>query len=838
MKKLLFVIVLLVCAACSRQPREYEVYEAEPFPTTKVITDNIAPDLLGADDNGTLLFDAGSEYAAGLSINDVIMIGPTGYTPQGMIAMVTGIESNDEALRVSTAPCGIEYAFQKLHVEVQRKVTFSDLKFARTLPGGRGSVMSRSVHAADSGGDDFDIDVDYYPFNGDGDTSTPEDQVHVVGKLGGSLYYFFGLDVDWGSLITSWPPDGLPEVKVGFEINTGMSTDLSAEGVVTKNFSKKEELDTITLDPFPVGPVLWFFPEISLNAKVEGDSSGAFKLALEESGAFEVGVSYSSKDGADYQPPNPTYTSGTPTVSVMDEAGISAGIGPRIHLRLYTFAGPYATIWAQAGIDADIDSNPCWQLTGGFSGDIGFDINLWSISLADWSTPFDIIDTSLASGDCVDDPETPAETIPDITDPEFTPWSKRIVDTVSTYEIADSYTIINQVVDGRYIVSGDGMRCLAKIDEGGVVIWARRYTQDGAVLPVPLNITATADTPDAGIIAAAYDPHILIKLDAAGVPVWAKHFSLDRTPESGFTAMYQAPGGELYLAGTVFEPGSDSTDMWIVKVDADGALLWSKKWGAAGRREHPAALVPVDDDVVLVGRSFSTAQDPATQSFVLSLTADADLTWAREIYGQGFYNDVLLRCGLQSRDGDIIVGGMMRTTKPRELLMKIKTDGTFGWANASGGEFLGPDLTGFVQLSDGGYLACGTWWTGGSDDVWLARLDSIGRILWLKRFDDGYDNANPAVMLTGSGGALFSAYTGAGDDYNSLWLMRLPVKTGDISFAAGSGASAADESYDEINADIVFIDSAVSGLKNFDVSLVNTGVTDTLFSPTAASLTP
>ena len=63
-------------------------------------------------------------------------------------------------------------------------------------------------------GEIITIPVDYYPFNGDDDPNTPEDQVHVAGSIGGGMTYTFGLDIDRGD-IASWPPDPkvMPEVK-------------------------------------------------------------------------------------------------------------------------------------------------------------------------------------------------------------------------------------------------------------------------------------------------------------------------------------------------------------------------------------------------------------------------------------------------------------------------------------------------------------------------------------------------------------------------------------------------------------------------------------------------
>ncbi len=835
--------LLLLCSAavlfsCERERREYTVYRGELFPTTKVFNNRKAEQIISVDDNGTIRFSADSSAAAALSEHDVIVAGVTDKTPRGLVCMVAGIETGGDEIAVHTRPCGIEYAFETLHVEVQRKVSLSAVaeKLARrgTKPGAR--VYASGPGTMDSGGDSFDITVDYYPFNGDGDTSTPEDQVHVQGKLGGSLYYFFGLDVDWGSIV-SWPPDSLPEVKAGFEVHAGIDTRLDAEGVVTNAFQKTETLDTIPLDPFNVW-ILWFFPEIALNAHVEGSSTGTFSLGLKESGSFDAGASCSSKTGGYLELEPPQFNYDPPEVSVLDSASVSARVGPRLHVRLYTVAGPYATIWASAGIDADQDRSPCWELSGGFDGDIGIDIEVASVNLADWSESFTIIDESLASGDCQDGPAPDPDAVADVTDPSFTPWSVHCTDTVSSFELADSHTRIMQSVDGRYLFSGDGMRTLVKYDRDGTQIWARQYTWDDAVIPEPLRITALADTGDAEMIAAAYDPPIVLKLKASGDVSWSKRLAGTADPGGGFSAIAVDSSGMVYLAGQVRETGADTTDVWIVKTDKDGALVWSRRWGAAGVREVPSDFVLLESDIVLIGRFFDPGRDPSTQSFVVRMNAQGDAVWARSVSAPGMYDDVLLRRGLLSQDGDIIAGGMVRTSQPRELLMKIKTDGTFGWASAARGAYLGPDMTGFVQLSDGGYLSCGTWWTAGIDDIWLARLDSIGRVLWMKRYDDGFDTACPSLYLTGEGGAMLAAYSGAGNDYHSLWLMRVPVKTGDIDFGPASGATATQETASAVTVDIGLADASAASLADVDAAVGAVTVTTKTIAPDSTVLAP
>ncbi|MCP4713859.1 MAG: hypothetical protein GY868_01985 [Deltaproteobacteria bacterium] len=831
-------MLLLVVVSCNRKNREYEVYEATLFPTTKTLDERQARGLQAVRDNGTLVFTGDSSFAAGLQEHDVILSGMTEQTPGGLVRMVTGVESAQDAFIVSTRACGIEYAFQELHLEVRRRVSLDSLISSNRLnaSGRKMRVSAAPPSARGSGGDSYDIVVDYYPFNGDGDTATPEDQVHVVGELGGSFSYFFGLDIDWGSIV-SWPPDGLPEVKVGFDVSADISSRLAAEGVVTKDFEKIETLDTIYLEPIPVY-FLVFFPEVDIQAKVAGGSNGSFALELEETGRFDVGAYYSTDSGGNLSLDSPTFSALIGKTSVLDSAFVTAGVGPQIHLRLYDVAGPYASIWSTVTLDADQSLDPCWQLTGGFEGEIGFDIDVWSLNIADWSEPFSIIDEALASGDCEDGPAPPVGSIPDLIEPEFVPWGLRLDDTVAQFELADSHTGIVQAVDGRYHFYGDGVRRLVKCDKEGRVIWSREYTWDEAVLPVPLNLTAVTDTIDAGLMAAAYEPHIVMKCDAAGMVERAVRIDIDGAPSDGFSAVFSDAAGDVFLAGTVYESGSDTTDVWLIMLDADGALVWSRRWGAAGRREVPAALVGLEGDIVVIGRSFSLDQEPATQSFLLRIDSLGQLVWAREVSAPGIYDDVLLRCGIESRDGDLIAGGMVRTSSPRELLMKIKPDGTLGWAHAAGGAFMGPDMTGVVQLSDGGYLACGTWWTAGIDDLWLARLDSVGRMLWIKRYDDGSENANPSLRLTGEGGALMTAYTDAGTERHSLLAMRVPVKTGETDFAAGSGFTVADESTEAVTVDISLTAAALAALTDQAVTVVPVTITAGTVTQEVTSLAP
>lgn len=837
MKKIsALVIISLMLVTCGRKK---DVYEAELLPTTKVMYRWASREIVAVN-SSTVTLPADSDTAQNLRVNDVLLSGVSEKTPYGLLRMVTDIKQNGNTMIVTTKDCPIEYAFRKLHVEVTRTVPLNGITLRGSAPvSGQPLAKGQTAHGKitpPGPGDIVTIPVDYYPFNGDDDPNTPEDQVHVAGSIGGGMTYTFGLDIDWGDIV-SWPPDPsvTPKVKVGFEISAAAFAKIHSEGTVTKTFEQEDIWYTAYLEPIVIGQLV-FLPQLDIKTKVEGSSTGTFTFTLDESGTFSAGAAYSTDEGGTLTIPDPDFQYKQPDISVMQTANVHVNVGPRLHLKLYGVAGPYATVWAFAKIEADSTKTPCWNVNAGFAGDMGLDISAYTLNLVDWNKDFTIVDKTLLSGSC-DLGNLPPDGVTDVTEPTFIPWSKRVEDTAAAFHFADSFTGIAQAVDGRYLLSGDSVGALVKMDKEGTNIWTKQYTVRDAAAPVPLRLPVVLNTLDARIFAAMYSPHIIAKLDAAGNPLQALQFDVAERPAEGFTAGLEDASGNIYLAGTLLDAGN-STDVWLIKIDQDCNVLWSKTWGTPSRRETPAGLATFNSEILLIGNSFNVQQQPSTQGFILRLTPDGDLTWAREVAADGIYGDIYLCGGLRSMDGDIIVGGFTDTSQPKELLLKVKADGSFGWATANASDYLGPVMNSFLQLSDGGYLAGGTQWTAGTDHLWLARFDSIGRVLWGRQLDDGAETANASVCLTGEGGVMTAAYTEKGSEGSSLWIMRVPVKTGDISFSAGSDVSLFSPTWKEKDVKIHIKGASVNTMTDVSVPVSEVTLVAQPVTPVVTTLAP
>jgi outer membrane protein assembly factor BamB len=743
---------------------------------------------LALEADGTLVFAADSAFAAALAVNDVVAMGITDATPKGFVGLVKAVAPGVDSVRVTTAKCPITWAFKSLDMRVHGAANFQDLPAAPGAPTTPG--LETVLRPLGTG----KLTVDFYAFNGDQDPNTPEDQVHVQGSLEGHLDYWYGMKIDWPDVI-DWPPDVAPEVTLGMDVSAGEAVDLRVDGMASKAFSRSESLMKVPLKPFNVW-FLVFFPELEVKATIKGGARGAYSIQVSQSAEAGFGAHLSTEDGAEFIPPHADLDFPAPTVTSSESAQVSVEVGPEVHLRLFDIAGPYAGATGFLELNANSDASPCWGLVGGLRGLIGFDIEILGFDIFNWNKDFDIASDGLANGECVHDPDLDEAT--DLVDPTFTPWAELVLDSVGVVGGSDGFMQALPTVDGHFVLAGDGLRQLLKVNRDGAILSAFELYEVDGPFPIPMDATQVVELPDTGLLVALSDPLMLLRLSPAGVPLWSLKLQVPFQPPYGFTASALGADGNLYLAAPLVTEDSGDKDVLILKLSPDGKVLWSKRWGLPTRHEYPTLLVLHPLGLTVGGPAVDFQSNASAPSFFLDLDFDGATRWTRELSGCSSYDDFAVRAGVLSTNLEVVATGALRSTAPRAILLKIKPDGTLAWTNGAQANFLGIIPNSILQLSDGSFLVGGVWWTAGLDDIFLARSDSVGRLLWLKRYTDETGDSGTALALTGEGGALMAAYSSAGDAHHSLWLQRLPVTTGDLTYAT-SGASLTTETWLDVD---------------------------------------
>lgn len=889
----LLLAALFACGTKSAGPgaEDQDIFEGELFASTFELDPESASALQASESDGTLRFAGTPAGLASISEGQVILAAPGPVIPQGLLRYVHGVEQDAQGLVLRTAEAPIQLAFRKLHLRFSRQVGSEGQSPTFTPLVARRMGLSQSI----SGSYWPDLDVDEYVFNGDGDPSTPMDQVHVAGKLAGGISYVFQLDVDWGDVFGL--PDAirscakkllkgsldcslrslLPEAKIEMIFTPGAEAELDLEGVAFLGYEREITVASAELDPIPIGP-LWFFPEIAILAEISGEASSQFRLRTKAAISASTTVSYSSKSGGSLTPPQIESSFEAPTVEASLSAGARLRIGPRLIVALFDVAGVYGSLYAAAEVAADQADDPCWRLDGGVEGDVGFLIRsprlplLGSVTLASFDKDFEIASEQIASGTCSlpsgkgipptgGDPDLAA-----FSEPTFDPWARVYPDVVDGFPHEGlgaqvEWAQVTPTIDGRFMLSGSDARTLVKVDPQGQVIWARRFVADVSfwndTLKPDLLVGRVVSASDGAMFVVAH-PYTLLKVSASGQLLWARRFDVGdsyRETWLRFTDAVTDGSGGLYIIGArgtdIITP-LDTADGWALRLDGQGQVLWSKALGTVEWGEIPRRAIGLTDGVALVGGLWSP-DGARWRGHLARLDQTGSLQWSRGLVaddcGGGNEQRIYPTAGLLSSDGDLILGAGVMHSGYSFAVYKVKSDGALSWYQVSRSpvfNHLGPQLTDLVQLPTSGYLAAG-FYVGQTnhEDVWLAGLDSVGKVQWARAYGGAQNAQNPlltddnypALLLTRDGGVVIGAHSEALLGEQSMWIMKVAAKDGAITFDGSTPASTSVLSFEPDDTCLAEIDWSPS-VTDHAVPLVSLEVQVETVDQTSESLAP
>ena len=843
--RLLTLPILAALSTCECEPPppppededgvEEDELDFELFDSTYLLEPSTLETIERLDADGTLRFTGSPESLQDLERFDVILGGPTDATPRGLMRLVTEVEETASGLVVRTLPAPLQMAFRRLHVRATRS-TPAD---GESVHVGRAGQLQQSLSFTQDGWKEWTVDEPLYDV--DGDPSSTYDQVYGQGLLAGGITYTFSIDADWddvadtiedvkdcleGLLSLSFecsPQELLPEVRTVMEIVAGASAELDLAGVAFLEYTSSFPAYQDPLEPIPIGP-LWFFPHLEVIAEFEGAASSQFAMSWSAHATVESSLGYSTKTGASI--PLPDFDAGFEPgpVDAVLQAHSAFRIGPQVSILLYDVMGPTAALLIGAELRADQDQSPCWHLVGKVDGSVGIFIGLKELpgfELIDEKVEFNVAEQEFASGAC----GTPPPVLPPqagdpgpaaLQDPQFAPWAFAYPGTVNSHPFEGpgaqlEWSQLTPTIDGRFWLTGSEVRVLTSLEPDGRVAWAKRYVADvdyWTDTQIPdLLITRAAPTEDAAMMLLAH-PYTLLKVDPAGELFWARRLALDVYRETWlrFTDLAPDGAGGFYVAGTVGDEYNSSLhhDALVVRIDAEGELLWTRRLGDTTWGENPRALVALEDGVVAIGAMWDDS-GARWRGLAFRLDDQGGLVWARQLViddcGGGNEQRIQPTTALRSRDGDINVGAAIERSGYEAAVFKLKPDGDLPWyASFRTATFnhLGPITTGLIQLPSTGFLATGNYsGAAGEDDWWVAGLDAAGAVQWARTYGGHQnpvnplyvDDSYPSIQITQDGGALIAGYTVSLASDDATWALKAPARSGELTLSSALNAS-------------------------------------------------
>jgi hypothetical protein len=301
----------------------------------------------------------------------------------------------------------------------------------------------------------------------------------------------------------------------------------------------------------------------------------------------------------------------------------------------------------------------------------------------------------------------------------------------------DGGSSVRQTVDSGYIVAGytgsygaGGHDVyLVKTDAQGGTVWTRTY---GGTSGDAGN--AVALTNDGGYIITGYTwsygagnaDVYLVKTDAAGDTVWTRAYG-GTSGDEGYSVQQTYDGGYI-VAGTTNSFGAGIADVYLIKTNASGDTVWTRTYGGTSNDEGYSVLQTSDSGYVIAGytSSFGAGNQDV---YLIKTNAAGGVVWAKTYGGslRDWGNSVVQVAG-----GGYMITGVTRSFGAgAQDVWLVKTDslGNAVWMRTFGGT--GNDVGNSIQATnDGGWIIAGSTnsFGAGGVDVYLIKADANGYV--------------------------------------------------------------------------------------------------------------
>jgi len=332
------------------------------------------------------------------------------------------------------------------------------------------------------------------------------------------------------------------------------------------------------------------------------------------------------------------------------------------------------------------------------------------------------------------------------------------------------------------------------------------------------------------LISCSDDDSRLVPIALTGEVEWQKTFGgtgddiargIIETTDGGYAVI----GYTNSIDGDITDKQLQENDFWVLKLDTDGKIQWQKTYGGSGDDQGRAIIQTFDGGYAITGPSKSADGDGSNNEgqhdhWVVKLDAQGNILWEKS---HGFSGHDHSRSILQTNDGGYFIGGYLDVTASGGLgnetittkhgvgefwAQKLDATGNLEWRRYFGGTN-NDRIFKVLQAHDGNFLLIGSSESedfdinngNGSYDVWVIKIDTKGNMLWEKSFGgSGIDNGHSAVK-TNDGNYIIAgaAISNDGDISNNkgnsdVWAIKID-DNGNMLWEKSFGGSGFDAAF-------------------------------------------
>jgi len=297
----------------------------------------------------------------------------------------------------------------------------------------------------------------------------------------------------------------------------------------------------------------------------------------------------------------------------------------------------------------------------------------------------------------------------------------------------------------------------------------------------------------------------IINLSAEGNILWEKCYG-GSNADAAFSIIETANGEYVFAGYTLSLDGDVSGyhgqgDFWVVKLDANGEIIWQKCFG--GSDTDGASFITEVSDLayIVVGSSYSSDMDlsenfGSSDYWVIKIDYNGDLIWEKNYGGSSFEsacsvlptpdNGLIIASRTESTDGNIEKNNGLSDI----WVVKIDSTGDIEWENCYGGTGY-ESACSILQTEDGNYIISGTTDSNDLDvldnhgglDIWLIKITMNGDLIWQKCFGGSGDDYASTLIKNQEGYTIGGTTESEDGDISNnngskdFWLINIEADT-------------------------------------------------------------
>jgi len=291
----------------------------------------------------------------------------------------------------------------------------------------------------------------------------------------------------------------------------------------------------------------------------------------------------------------------------------------------------------------------------------------------------------------------------------------------------------------------------------------------------------------------------IVKVNRDGDLQWSRqYFAGSGNDESAANSVIQT-ADRGYLAAGVREHWDPwypwdpmGIDLEIWRTDSLGYLMWNRIY-SQGWELVAYAIDASDDSCYIIAGYYQPTQSEYRDAYIMKIDDQGDTLWTRT-YNR-YFHDRFYSVRQTAGAGFIATGYTYVPSGANNELYLVKADfyGDTLWTRTYGGS-LGWCAYDVRQTNDSGYIVAGSTYIGGISDFYFVKLDSAGNELWERNYGVGYDDRANSVFQVGDNGYISVGYTREHNQPNSgdILLVRVDA-AGEMLWNQRFGGDLADQ---------------------------------------------